>query len=168
MSFKGARKQRHLLKEDLVCPLRGMPCMLCQHKQFLLIRSVHCGGCLLSPFLRDREALNGHSRTQGSWKRRWYGYLRGLCRQNGPRAQSMRSINRNEQKGKPMGGAKFTGMLTLLGAALGCSVGMLAGVLSYSSTLGRPLVIGAAAGAVAGFLVGIVCVLLKNCTGKRR
>lgn len=80
----------------------------------------------------------------------------------------MRSINRNEQKGKPMGGAKFTGMLTLLGAALGCSVGMLAGVLSYSSTLGRPLVIGAAAGAVAGFLVGIVCVLLKNCTGKRR
>lgn len=63
---------------------------------------------------------------------------------------------------------KFVGMLTLLGAALGCSVGMLAGVLRFSSMLAKVLLIGAAAGAALGLIAGLICVILKSNAQKHR
>ena len=63
---------------------------------------------------------------------------------------------------------RFAGMLTLLGAALGCSVGMLLGILLYRNALAAALLIGAAAGAVFGLLVGIVCIILKESAGRKR
>lgn len=61
-----------------------------------------------------------------------------------------------------MGTGKFIAMLTLLGAALGCSVGMLLGILFYRSSLGFALLKGTAIGAAAGLAAGLICVVLKN------
>lgn len=67
-----------------------------------------------------------------------------------------------------MENARFIGMLTLLGAALGCSVAMLIGILLYRSTLGKVILIGIAIGAACGLIVGIICFFLKKSATKKR
>lgn len=66
MSFKGARKQRHLLKEDLVCPLREMPSVSFLKRSGSSERALLHAGLMETALVRLSAGPLQAKRTQGA------------------------------------------------------------------------------------------------------